>query len=251
MLKFAVCDDNIIILNRLTKLLESIFLKNNLCAEVVLSSNSSKKLIEYTNSNTLDVLILDIDFKSECSGLELAKKIRAKNKDMYLIFSTGHLEYALIAYKLKTFDYLPKPVAPERLEETVNRIFDDIKLENLDDIDGGLKKAKVKVKFASVNKDIDTLTLAIIGVNTNYKGNIYIDNIELSQEKAEDIYVEITEKIKHQIAIDVNYLEVAKDIKLVDEKVSKETAALYSYLKGLSKTDKVIFGHQNDTHHIG
>ena len=110
-------------------MLESIFLKNNLCAEIVLSSNSSKKLIEYTNSNTLDVLILDIDFKSECSGLELAKKIRAKNKDMYLIFSTGHLEYALIAYKLKTFDYLPKPVAPERLEETVNRIFDDIKLE--------------------------------------------------------------------------------------------------------------------------
>lgn len=130
MLKFAVCDDNIIILNRLTKMLESIFLKNNLCAEVVLSSNSSRELIEYTNSNNLDVLILDIDFKSECSGLELAKKIRAKNKDMYLIFSTGHLEYALMAYKLKTFDYLPKPVTPERLEDTINRIFDDISLDN-------------------------------------------------------------------------------------------------------------------------
>ena len=126
MLKFAVCDDNIIILNRLTKMLENIFLKKHLCAEVVLSSNSSKELIEYTNSNNLDVLILDIDFKSECSGLELAKKIREKNKDMYLIFSTGHLEYALIAYKLKTFDYLPKPVTPERLEDTINRIFDDI-----------------------------------------------------------------------------------------------------------------------------
>lgn len=130
MLKFAICDDNIIILNRLTKMLESIFLKNNLCAEVVLSSNSSRELIEYTNSNNLDVLILDIDFKSECSGLELAKKIRKKNKDMYLIFSTGHLEYALIAYKLKTFDYLPKPITPERLEETVNRIFEDVSSED-------------------------------------------------------------------------------------------------------------------------
>lgn len=130
MLKFAVCDDNIIILNRLAKMLENIFIKNNLCAEVVLSTNSSKELIEYINSNNLDVLILDIDFKSECSGLELAKKIREKNKNMYLIFSTGHLEYALIAYKLKTFDYLPKPVTPERLEETINRVFDDIKQEN-------------------------------------------------------------------------------------------------------------------------
>ena len=130
MLKFAVCDDNIIILNRLTKMLENIFLKNNLNAEVVLSSSSSKELIEYIESNTLDVLILDIDFKSECSGLELAKKIRQKNKNMYLIFSTGHLEYALIAYKLKTFDYLPKPVTPERLEDTINRIFADISMDS-------------------------------------------------------------------------------------------------------------------------
>lgn len=130
MLKFAVCDDNIIILNRLTKMLENIFLKNSLNAEVVLSSSSSKELIEYVNSNVLDVLILDIDFKSECSGLELAKNIRKKNKNMYLIFSTGHLEYALIAYKLKTSDYLPKPVTPERLEDTINRIFADISMDS-------------------------------------------------------------------------------------------------------------------------
>lgn len=161
-------------------------------------------------------------------------------------------------YNVLTYDFIYNPsemtigsFKTKLYSEGAIDTYDDIKLENLDDIDGGLKKAKVKVKFASVNKDIDTLTLAIIGVNTNYKGNIYIDNIELSQEKAEDIYVEITEKIKHQIAIDVNSLEVAKDIKLVDEKVSKETASLYSYLKGLSKTDKVIFGHQNDTHHKG
>ena len=130
MLKFAVCDDNIVILNRLTKMLENIFLKNKLNAEVVLSSTSSEELLNYTTSNFLDVLILDIDFKSEHSGLELAQRIRQKNKNIYIIFSTAHLEYALIAYKLKTFDYLPKPITPERLEETVNRIFDDIKLEN-------------------------------------------------------------------------------------------------------------------------
>ena len=126
MLKFAVCDDNIVILNRLTKMLENIFLKNKLNAEVVLSSTSSEELLNYTTSNFLDVLILDIDFKSEHSGLELAQRIRQKNKNIYIIFSTAHLEYALIAYKLKTFDYLPKPITPERLEETVNIIFEDV-----------------------------------------------------------------------------------------------------------------------------
>ena len=38
-------------------------------------------------------------------GVEMYK-IREKNKDCYLIFSTGHLEYAMMAYKLKTFDFI-------------------------------------------------------------------------------------------------------------------------------------------------
>ena len=41
---------------------------------------------------------------------EKAEKIREFNKDCYIIFTTGHLEYSLVAYKLKTFDYLAKPI---------------------------------------------------------------------------------------------------------------------------------------------
>lgn len=130
MLNFAVCDDNMVILNRLVKMLEGIFIENNLDAEVSFFSSTATKLLEYTNSNNIDVLILDINFKSEYSGLELAKKIRENNKNLYLIFFTAHLEYALVAYKLKTFDYLPKPVTCERLEETVLRIFEDLKEGN-------------------------------------------------------------------------------------------------------------------------
>lgn len=127
MLNFAVCDDNETILARLVKMLEGIFIENNLDAEISFSSSTATKLLEYANNNHIDVLILDINFKSEYSGLELAKKIRENNKNLYLIFFTAHLEYALVAYKLKTFDYLPKPVTPERLEETILRIFEDLK----------------------------------------------------------------------------------------------------------------------------
>ena len=38
----------------------------------------------------------------------------------------GHLEYSLVAYKLKTFDYLAKPITLERLEETVLRLVEDV-----------------------------------------------------------------------------------------------------------------------------
>ena len=36
------------------------------------------------------------------------------------------MEYVLMAYKYKTFDYLTKPITPDRLEETIKRLFDDI-----------------------------------------------------------------------------------------------------------------------------
>ena len=126
MLDFAVCDDNKVILDRLVKMLENIFIRKDLDARIVFSSTSAQKLQNYASTNHIDVLILDIDLKSKYSGLEIAKQIRKSNKNIYLVFSTAHLEYALMAYKLKTFDYLPKPITDERLEETILRIFDDV-----------------------------------------------------------------------------------------------------------------------------
>lgn len=128
MLNFVLCDDNNIILSKLSKMLESIFIKNNLFAEVGFISTKSDEIIEYLSNNKVDVLLLDIDLKSNMSGLEVADLIRKKNKSIYIIFTTGHLEYGLVAYKYKTFDYLSKPITLERLEETVLRLFEDISL---------------------------------------------------------------------------------------------------------------------------
>lgn len=126
MLNFVLCDDNNIILSKLSKMLESIFIKNNLSAEVSYTSTKSDEIIEYISNNKVDVLLLDIELKSNISGLEVANLIRKENKSIYIIFTTGHLEYGLIAYKYKTFDYLSKPITLERLEETVLRLFEDV-----------------------------------------------------------------------------------------------------------------------------
>ena len=130
MLNFVLCDDNKNILNRLEKMLESIFINNRLSGQVVYTTTDPDNLIKYTQFNPFDVLILDIDLKSDTSGIDLANIIRNKNKKAYIIFSTAHLEYLMVAYKYKTFDFLAKPITIERLEETVLRLFDDISAEN-------------------------------------------------------------------------------------------------------------------------
>lgn len=136
MLNFIICDDNSNILDKLSVMLESIFIKHNFDAQIAFKSTDASSILTFVNSNKTDVLLLDINLKSNITGLELAEKVRQTNKDCYIIFTTGHLEYAIVAYKLKTFDYLPKPITFERLEDTVIRLFEDI---------NGLPKKYIKI----------------------------------------------------------------------------------------------------------
>ena len=126
MLNFVICDDNLTILDKLEKMLENIFYKHNFNATIKFKSDDTDDIMNHISTNKVDVILLDINLKANKSGLELAKKIRKINKDAYLIFTTGHLEYAMLAYKYKTFDYIAKPINFDRLEETIIRLFEDI-----------------------------------------------------------------------------------------------------------------------------
>lgn len=146
MLNFVLCDDNQSILNKLEKMIESILIQNNLSGEIVFTATTPNDIINYTENNQYDVLILDIDLKSELSGLSLANNIRKTNKKAYIIFTTAHLEYTMIAYKYKTFDFLAKPITTERLEETILRLYDDVYSDSSNFIKIDKKNGFVKSK---------------------------------------------------------------------------------------------------------
>ena len=126
MLNFVICDDNLNILNKISTILENVFTKYNYDASISFKTTDANQLLTYVDSNKIDVLILDINLQSSKTGLDLARIIREKYKNIYLIFTTGHIEYVMLAYKYKTFDYIVKPFSSERLEETIIRLFDDI-----------------------------------------------------------------------------------------------------------------------------
>ena len=126
MLNFVICDDNELVLKRFDIMLNNIFTKYDFEAQITLKSSNTDEVLDFLKANHTDVLILDINLKANITGIELAKQVRKYNKNIYIIFTTAHLEYALLAYKIKTFDYLAKPVTQERLEETVLRLIDDV-----------------------------------------------------------------------------------------------------------------------------
>lgn len=169
MLNFVICDDNINLLDKFSKILESIFIKHNYDAQIGFKTDNVDELLNYVDDNKTDVLILDINLKSDKSGLEIASLVRKKNKDTYFIFTTAHLEYAMMAYRFKTFDYLAKPITSERLEETIIRLFDDvngspkkyIKIDNKKTIIAEdeilyIKRDAMKLIFHTKNRDYET-----------------------------------------------------------------------------------------------
>ena len=126
MLNFALCDDNFSAIDKLSKMLNSIIISHNLQGQITFSTSNPNELLNYIKNNPIHVLLLDIDLKSSTSGLQLAEKIREIDKNVYIIFVTGHLEFGLVAYKYKTFDFLQKPLTKERFEETILRLYSDI-----------------------------------------------------------------------------------------------------------------------------
>jgi two-component system, LytTR family, response regulator len=65
-----------------------------------------------------EIVFCDIQMPGK-SGLELAEEISGA---IDVVFITAHDEHALRAFELNAFDYLLKPVQPERLAETIKKL---------------------------------------------------------------------------------------------------------------------------------
>lgn len=55
MLNFAICDDNVNILDKFSKILENIFVKHGYDAKVGISTNDVNELLDYIDDNKTDV----------------------------------------------------------------------------------------------------------------------------------------------------------------------------------------------------
>jgi DNA-binding LytR/AlgR family response regulator len=68
-----------------------------------------------------DVVFLDVELASG-TGLEAAPLIRDRRPPPAIVFVTAHERYAVDAFAVEAFDYLLKPVDPDRLARVVERL---------------------------------------------------------------------------------------------------------------------------------
>lgn len=72
------------------------------------------------HAGELDMVFLDIEM-GELDGMETARRLRAADEGLQLVFVTGYTDYVFDGYSVGALGYLMKPPRPERLDEVLDR----------------------------------------------------------------------------------------------------------------------------------
>ncbi len=89
--------------------------------EIVGEAASAAEALAFARETTLDVVFLDVEMPG-LSGVDAAPLVRERREPPAVVFVTAHDRYAVDAFAVEAFDYLVKPVDPERLARVVERL---------------------------------------------------------------------------------------------------------------------------------
>lgn len=129
MLRIAVCDDEKSLAEKNKTVLETALAELCVSAEITIYTDSRNLLYDITEDDFhYDLLLSDIEMP-EISGMELAERIKPFLPDIRIIFITSHIEYAIDAFELSIFRYVPKSDITKRLPAAIK---DAVSLINLE-----------------------------------------------------------------------------------------------------------------------
>ena len=89
--------------------------------EIVGEAASAKEALALAENVRYDVVFLDVEMPG-MTGLDAARLVLDRNETPAVVFVTAHERYAVDAFAVEAFDYLVKPIDPERLARVVERL---------------------------------------------------------------------------------------------------------------------------------
>ena len=113
LLRAFLVDDEPLSLKRLARLLEA----SGRVAIVGRATDPAKALAQLT-ADAVDVVFLDIHMPG-LSGLQVAERLPP---NALVVFTTAYEHHAVAAFEVNAVDYLLKPIVPERLHATLDRL---------------------------------------------------------------------------------------------------------------------------------
>jgi two-component system, LytTR family, response regulator len=89
--------------------------------EIAGEAASATEALGLARGTAFDVVFLDVEMPG-LSGVDAAPLVRERRDPPAIVFVTAHDRYAVDAFAVEAFDYLVKPVDPERLARVVERL---------------------------------------------------------------------------------------------------------------------------------
>ena len=129
--------------------------------EIVATCSSALKAFEILNSQSIDLLFLDIKMPS-ITGIDFLRNLKNPPKT---ILTTAYRDYALEGYDLGVVDYLLKPITFERFFKAVDRFLNEA------------SKSEVKIK-ESVENEFIVVKSGIKNYKINIKDILYIESLK-------------------------------------------------------------------------
>ncbi|MBQ8474371.1 MAG: response regulator transcription factor [Clostridia bacterium] len=124
MIRIAVCDDSVMFLHQIKQNIDS---WKNAPASIHLDVfENGDSLIRAHSNSPYDIILLDIVMPL-INGLETAKEIREKDKNVKLVFLTSSPEFALESYSVKASNYILKPLDHFKFTACLTELIEEIK----------------------------------------------------------------------------------------------------------------------------
>lgn len=108
-MKIAICDDERVIREEISGMLDEYFLTANMTCEV--SSFETGESFAAVNGD-YDLVFMDYQLP-DGNGIDFARRVRQENESIFIIFCTSFQEHVFESFSLNTFRYLLKPVSKE------------------------------------------------------------------------------------------------------------------------------------------
>ncbi len=129
MLYIAICDDD----EKTVQTFESrvmAFLKtNNIIAKIETYTNSRMFQYDIQEGKFFDLVLCDIEMP-DIDGMKLSAYIKKLLPNVFIILITSHLKYAIDAFELSIFRYIPKNSLDIRLEHALRDAVNMIQLQS-------------------------------------------------------------------------------------------------------------------------
>ena len=130
MLRIAICDDDSATVQSNRSIAEDCLKQCGSAGEIAAYTRSDNLRCDITEDGFFfDLILLDIEMPNS-SGMEIAEKIKPMLPNVKIIFITSHIEYAIDAFELSIFRYVPKHEINKRLPAAIQDAVQLILLED-------------------------------------------------------------------------------------------------------------------------